>query len=116
MPSIFLARLCGALEDIIVSSKLNTETGSICGATSADVSVRKKKSKPKNKEIIKINEEKGKQNEETYICNKPSGSLNALGVDIQKKIEEISFFMIEYVPFSNLLASAASKFKKLYDG
>ncbi|XP_045121883.1 uncharacterized protein LOC123510635 isoform X2 [Portunus trituberculatus] len=123
LPSIFLARLCGALEEIIVSGKLkinpkgNTETSNICSATSADVSVREKKLMPKdmNNTNIEISEKKEEQDEGTNICNKSSGSLDTLGMEFQKKIEEISFFMVEYVPFSNLLASVASKLKKLYD-
>lgn len=125
LPSIFLARLCGALEEIIVSGKLkiqpkgHMETDSISGATHTGVSVREATSLPKNymnKTNIKISDIKERQHEENNLCNRPSGWLeDTLEVDIQRKIEEISFFMIEYVPFSNLLASVASKLKKLYE-
>lgn len=123
LPSLFLARLCGALEEIVVSGKMkvlpegHTETGTDCDAASSGVSEREPESLPKNwiNKVYGQMDEKQEQQHEVNMCNKQKEEFGISRINVKKELEQITFFMVKYVPYSNLLASVASKLKKLYE-
>lgn len=124
LPSLLLARLCGALEDMVVSSKLkvfpeeHTHTGSDCDSVTIDGSEKETDLLPKfciDKVNDAIGEEKERQCVEINLCNKQRKGFGISRMDMKKELDQVTFFMAKYVPYSKLLASVASKLKKLYE-